>query len=185
MHGDLNRAFGKRKPHALKWFVQNGISLLSFQPSPSILAIFKGRHKSLCLKVGRRMKNKIYNKMCGINYYKSDKSRKCCSRSSKQDMKRYEYSRNTVHVTYMHIYFHNLLSLFVRLRSAVGSASGCKSRGCEFGPQSGHITFKEIDQNDSWNNLYGHSPHSADSSRAIIVRLLIPANMCTQYWITA
>ena len=33
MNGDLNSAFGKRKLHALNWFVQSGIALLSFQPS--------------------------------------------------------------------------------------------------------------------------------------------------------
>ena len=60
-------------------------------------------------------------------------------------MIQYEYSRNTVHVTYTHVYSHNVQSPCVGLRSAVGSVSDCKSRGCEFGPQPGHITFKEID----------------------------------------
>ena len=95
MHGDLNSAFGKRKLHALKWFVQSGISLLSCQArfisssvtqvwpitfslhsswmdhvwvtedgfiwARAFLSFFKGRHKSLCLNVGRRTKN-IYKK---------------------------------------------------------------------------------------------------------------------------
>ena len=64
-------------------------------------------------------------------------------------MIQYEYSRNIVHVTYIHVYSHNLQSPCDGLRSAVGSASDRKSRGREVGPQSGHITFKETDQNDS------------------------------------
>ena len=64
-------------------------------------------------------------------------------------MIKYDHSKNIVHVTYIHVYSHNLQSPCVGLRSAIGSASACKSRGREVGPQSGHITFKEIDQNDS------------------------------------
>ena len=59
------------------------------------------------------------------------------------------YSRNIVLVTYMHVYSHNVQSNSTGLRSAVGSASDRKSRGHEFVPQPEHVTFKEIDQNDS------------------------------------
>ena len=65
------------------------------------------------------------------------------------EMIQYEYSRNIVHVTCMHVYSHNVQSPCVWLRKAVGSASDRKSRGHEFVPQPGHVTFKETDQNDA------------------------------------
>ena len=47
--------------------------------------------------------------------------------------------KNIVHVTNMHVYAYNVQLPCAGLRSTVGSASGCKSRGSEFKP--GHITF--------------------------------------------
>ena len=144
----------------------------------AFLSFFKGRHKSLCVKVGK----KICKKCTVLNYYyKSDKRRKCCSRSSKQDMKWYnyiyEYSRNIVHVTYMHVYSHNVQSPCVGLRSVVGSAPDHNSRGREFVPQPGHITFKETGQNDSWTNFPIQRNHCHFINTG--------ESMCTQYWLTA
>ena len=57
---------------------------------------------------------------------------------------------------------------FAQLLRAVGSASDCRSRGCEFEPQPGHITFMEIDH-EIISMVICHSLlPSADSKRAVV-----------------
>ena len=68
------------------------------------------------------------------------------------------------------------IQIFVNLwrtgpRSAVGNVPGnrcesdCRSRGREFDP--GPVSYFRGDW--SWNNFYGHSPPSAESSRRVVV----------------
>ena len=51
-----------------------------------------------------------------------------------------------------------------RPRSAVGSKSDCRSRGCEFDP--GLVPYLSGDW--SWNNFYGHFSPSSDSRRIFV-----------------
>ena len=94
-----------------------------FISAQAFLSFTKGRHKSLCLKVGRRTKQNLRNQITFIT-----------NRTNAGDivvdheMIQYEYSRNIVHVIYMHVYSHNVHSPCDGLRSAVGSASDRKSR---------------------------------------------------------
>ena len=112
------------------------------------MSFFKSRHKSLCLKVDRRTKKKstknVRNQIIVIITNRTNAGDVVVD----HEMIQYEYSRNIVHVTYMHVYSHNVQSPSIGLRSAIGSASDRKSRDHEFVPQPGHVTFKEIDQND-------------------------------------
>ena len=73
----------------------------------AFLSFFKSRYKSLCLKVGRRTKQKstknVRNQIIVIITNRTN-----ADVVVDHEMIQYEYSGTIIHVTHMHVYSHNV-----------------------------------------------------------------------------